>query len=117
VTTAFDAATRGAHWAAFADNAGTIAVGALANLAIWNIEDRDAQEPAQLPRLDDGRFQTCAATISAGQFVYQSESSVGSEPIRAERAQRAEQSNFGSRLRRAEEERAEHAFRLRARTK
>jgi len=114
VTTAFDAATRGAHWAAFADNAGTIAVGALANLAIWNIEDRDAQEPAQLPRLDDGRFQTCAATISAGQFVYQSESSVGSEPIRMEPA---EQSNFGSRLRRAEEERAEHAFRLRARTK
>jgi predicted amidohydrolase YtcJ len=115
VTTAFDAATRGAHWAAFADNAGTIAVGALANLAIWDIEDRDAQEPAQLPRLDDGPFPTCAATISAGQFVYQSESSVGgSEPIRAERA---EQSNFGSRLRRAEEERGDTLFRLRATTK
>ena len=32
VASAFDAATRGGHWAAFADNAGTVQVGAVAIL-------------------------------------------------------------------------------------
>jgi predicted amidohydrolase YtcJ len=99
VTTAFDAATRGAHWAAFDDNAGTITVGAIANLAVWDAADGNAHEPAQLPRLDDGPLPICAATIAAGQFVYKSESFAGSH------------------LRRAEEERADTLFRLRATTK
>ena len=38
---AFDAATRGAHWAAFADNAGTIRAGALASLAVWDIDNTE----------------------------------------------------------------------------
>jgi predicted amidohydrolase YtcJ len=83
VTAAVDAATRGAHWAAFADNAGTITVGALANLAIWDVADDNLEGPVDLPRLDDGPLPTCAATIAAGQFVYQSESFAGSGAIRA----------------------------------
>ena len=71
---AFDAATRGAHWAAFADNAGTITVGAAANLAVWDVADVDLDRSTGLPRLEDGPLPTCAATISAGQFIYRSES-------------------------------------------
>jgi predicted amidohydrolase YtcJ len=74
VACAFDAATRGAHWAAFADNAGTITVGAAANLAVWDVADVDLDRSTGLPRLEDGPLPTCAATISAGQFVYRSES-------------------------------------------
>jgi predicted amidohydrolase YtcJ len=74
VRAAFDAATRGAHWAAFADNAGTIRVGAAADLAIWDLADADLEEPFNLPRLDDGPLPTGAATIAAGRFVYKSES-------------------------------------------
>ncbi len=78
VASAFDAATRGADWAAFADNAGTVRVGALADLAIWDIPDDSLQEPTPLPRLDDGPLPTCAATISAGRLIYQSESFLAS---------------------------------------
>ena len=84
VASAFDAATRGAHWAAFTDNAGTISVGALANLAIWDLSDDDLHQPTPLPRLDDGPLPTCAATVSAGQLIYESESFVGSRLRRAE---------------------------------
>jgi predicted amidohydrolase YtcJ len=73
VAAAFDAATRGAHWAAFADNAGTMRVGAAAHLAVWDVADADLEGPFGLPRLDDGPLPMCAATISAGQFVYKSE--------------------------------------------
>jgi predicted amidohydrolase YtcJ len=72
VASAFDAATRGAHWAAFADNAGTIQVGALANLAIWDVPNDDLAGPAPLPLLDHGPLPTCAATISGGQLIYRS---------------------------------------------
>jgi predicted amidohydrolase YtcJ len=74
MASAFDAATRGAHWAAFADRAGTIRPGALANLAVWDVGDERLEGPAPLPRLDGGPLPTCIATISAGQFIYQSES-------------------------------------------
>jgi predicted amidohydrolase YtcJ len=84
IGSAFDAATRGAHWAAFADNAGTIEVGALANLAVWDLADSGLEEPGGLPRLDDVPLPICAATISAGQFICQSESFVGSRRGRAE---------------------------------
>ena len=67
VASAFDAATRGAHWAGFADNAGTIRAGAAASLAIWDIEDTELDGPAPLPRLDGDELPTCVATISAGQ--------------------------------------------------
>jgi predicted amidohydrolase YtcJ len=80
VASAFDAATRGAHWAAFADNAGTVRVGALANLAVWDVPDDSLPEPTPLPCLDDDPLPTCAATISAGRLVYQSESFLGSRP-------------------------------------
>lgn len=73
VAAAFDAATKGAHWAAFADKAGAIRVGAAAHLAVWDVADADLEGPFSLPRLDDGPLPTCAATISAGQFVYKSE--------------------------------------------
>jgi predicted amidohydrolase YtcJ len=94
VAAAFDSATRGAHWAAFADNAGTITVGALANLAVWDISEADLEGPLPLPRLDDGPLPTCAATIATGEFIYQSQSFLGSleGAIRAERAPRARQS-------------------------
>jgi predicted amidohydrolase YtcJ len=72
VASAFDAATRGAHWAAFADNAGTVRVGALANLAVWDVADDGLESPAPLPRLDHGPLPTCAATISAGRLIYSS---------------------------------------------
>lgn len=84
VVSAFDAATRGPHWAAFADNAGTITVGAMANLAVWDLADSSLEEPGGLPRLDGVPLPICAATISAGQFIYQSESLVGSRPRCAE---------------------------------
>jgi predicted amidohydrolase YtcJ len=74
VSSAFDAATRGAHWAAFADNAGTIRAGALASLAIWDIDNTELDGPAPLPRLDGDELPTCVATISAGQLIYRSES-------------------------------------------
>src|SRR4029450_12049260 len=72
VASAFDAATRGGHWAALADNAGTIRVGAVANLAVWDVGDAALEGPAPLPRLDAGVLPTCVATISAGQLIYQS---------------------------------------------
>ena len=71
VASAFDAATRGAHWAAFADNAGTIRAGALANLAVWDVCDDGLEGSPPLPRLELG-LPTCAATISAGQLIYRS---------------------------------------------
>ena len=71
----------------------------MASLAVWDVGDAGLEGAAPLPRLDAGALPTCAATISAGQLIYQSESFVG------------------SRLRRAEEERADTLFRLRARTK
>jgi predicted amidohydrolase YtcJ len=111
VAAAFDAATRGAHWAAFEDNAGTIEVGAAANLAIWDAAADALEGEAPLPASLDGVLPTCAATISAGQLIYQSKS------IRAERAQVSEAIKHGSRLRRAEEERADTLFRPRATTK
>jgi predicted amidohydrolase YtcJ len=80
VVAAFDAATRGAHWAAFADNAGTIQQGALASLAIWDVESGELEGPAPLPRLDTTALPTCVATIAAGRFIYQSESFVRIAP-------------------------------------
>jgi predicted amidohydrolase YtcJ len=71
---AFDAATTGPNWAAFADNAGSITVGALANLAVWDVADAGLLAPTGLPRLDDAPLPTCAATMSAGQLIYQSDS-------------------------------------------
>jgi predicted amidohydrolase YtcJ len=73
VASAFDAATRGGHWAAFADNAGTIRVGAVASLAVWDVGGAGLEGPAPLPRLDDGALPTCVATISEGRLIYQSE--------------------------------------------
>ena len=99
VASAFDAASRGAHWAGFTDNAGTIRTGALANLAVWDVGDDGLDGLAPLPRLDAGALPTCVATISAGQLIYQSESFAGSG------------------LRRAEEERADMPLRLGATTK
>jgi predicted amidohydrolase YtcJ len=77
VASAFDAATRGGHWAAKADNAGTIRAGAVANLAVWDVEEGSLEGPALLPGLRDGALPTCAATISAGQLIYQSASGDG----------------------------------------
>jgi Predicted metal-dependent hydrolase with the TIM-barrel fold len=74
VASAFDAATRGAHWAGFADNAGVIRAGFAASMAIWDIGDADLRGPAPLPQLDDDALPTCIATISSGQIVYRSES-------------------------------------------
>ena len=84
VASAFDAATRGAHWAAFTDNAGAIRVGAEASLAVWDVPDDALEGPTPLPLLDDGPLPICAATIAAGQLIYQSEPFVGSRLRRAE---------------------------------
>jgi predicted amidohydrolase YtcJ len=96
ITSAFDAATRGAHWAGFTDNAGTIRSGALANLAVWDTTDNGREGPTLLPGLDHDPLPTCVATMSSGQFVYESEEFAGSRP------------------RRVEGERADTPFRLRA---
>jgi len=69
----FDAASRGAHWAGLVDDAGTIAVGQRADLAVWNL---DAAEPlsAGLPALAaDQPLPECAATIAGGRIVYTSD--------------------------------------------
>ena len=84
IAAAFDAATRGAHWAAFAENAGTITVGAVADLAVWDLGESDLQGAVPLPRLNDEPLPTCAATMAAGEFIYQSGSFLGSRPRRAE---------------------------------
>jgi predicted amidohydrolase YtcJ len=73
VAAAFDAATRGAHWAACNDKAGAIRVGAVASLAVWDVRDDDLEGPTPLPLLDDGPLPICAATIAAGQLIHQSE--------------------------------------------
>jgi predicted amidohydrolase YtcJ len=73
VFAAFDAGSRGAHWAALADNAGTIQPGALASLAIWDVGSGELEGPAPLPRVDTTALPTCVATISAGRLIYQSE--------------------------------------------
>ena len=41
VPVAFDAASRGAHWAGLVDDAGTIAVGGRADLAVWDVGRAD----------------------------------------------------------------------------
>ena len=74
VASAFDAATRGGHWAAFADNAGTIRAGAVASLAVWDVEVGAFEGEAALPALREGPLPTCAATTSAGRLIYRSES-------------------------------------------
>jgi predicted amidohydrolase YtcJ len=73
IRSAFHAATRGGHWAGLADNAGTIRVGAVANLAVWDVGDNGLEGPTPLPRIDEGPLPTCVATMSAGQLIYQSE--------------------------------------------
>jgi predicted amidohydrolase YtcJ len=73
VGSAFHAATRGAHLAACNDNAGAIRVGAVASLAVWDVRDDDLEGLTPLPLLDDGPLPICAATIAAGQLIYQSE--------------------------------------------
>jgi predicted amidohydrolase YtcJ len=73
ITSAFHAATRGAHWAGFTDNAGSIRMGALANLAVWDAIDNGREGPTPLPGLDDDPLPTCVATMSSGQLIYQSE--------------------------------------------
>jgi predicted amidohydrolase YtcJ len=73
VASAFRAATRGAHWAGLTDNAGSIRMGAHADVAVWDAGDDDLDGPTPLPRLDDGPLPTCVATMSAGQVIYQSE--------------------------------------------
>jgi predicted amidohydrolase YtcJ len=73
VTAAFAAATKGAHWAAFADNAGEIRPGALASLAVWDIDGIELEGPVSLPRLAENELPTCAATVSAGRLIYRSD--------------------------------------------
>jgi len=69
---AFDAATRGAHWAALADRTGLIAESWKADLAIWDV-DPDLLDPASgLPLLAAGApLPECAATVAAGRIVHQ----------------------------------------------
>jgi predicted amidohydrolase YtcJ len=70
---AFDAATRGAHWAAFADRAGLIAAGWQADLAIWDFDSGQLDPASGLPDLAaDAPLPECAATVAAGTLVHQS---------------------------------------------
>jgi predicted amidohydrolase YtcJ len=80
IAAAFRAATQGAHWAAFTDNAGTIRRGAVASLAIWDVGSGGLEGHAPLPRVDTTALPTCVATISAGRLIYQSESFVRIAP-------------------------------------
>ena len=59
---AFDAATRGAHWAAFADRAGLIAAGWQADLAIWDVDPEQLDAASGLPRAG----HRCAAARMRG---------------------------------------------------
>ncbi|HEX8488089.1 MAG TPA: amidohydrolase [Propionibacteriaceae bacterium] len=72
--TAFDAATRGGHWAARDDGAGTLAVGARASLAVWEESGRtrtDADSPVDLPGLEPGSpLPECVLTLASGRLVH-----------------------------------------------
>jgi hypothetical protein len=48
-------------------------VGAVASLAVWEVEAGGLEGEAPLPSLRDGVLPTCAATISAGKLIYQSQ--------------------------------------------
>jgi predicted amidohydrolase YtcJ len=75
---AFDAATRGAHWAAFADRAGLIAAGWQADLAIWDVDPEQLDAASGLPELDTGApLPECAATVAAGRIIHRSEPFAG----------------------------------------
>ncbi len=72
-TAAFDAATRGAHWAARRDRSGRLAPGWSADLAIWDVEAGLLDRSTGLPVLSAGDpLPTCAATIAGGRVVHRS---------------------------------------------
>lgn len=67
---AVDAASRGAHWAGLVDDAGTIAAGHRADLAVWDIS-RAGPLSAGLPDLvGEQPLPECAATIAGGRVVF-----------------------------------------------
>jgi hypothetical protein len=70
VEAAFDAATRGGHWAAGDDGAGTLAVGARASLAVWEESGpsrTDAESSVELPGLEPGSpLPECVLTLASG---------------------------------------------------
>ena len=67
---AFACATVGGHRAAGDDLSGTLAPGAPAHLAVWEVEAGDL-DPAGLPRFDDdGPLPRCAATVVDGRVVH-----------------------------------------------
>jgi predicted amidohydrolase YtcJ len=73
VPVAFDAASRGAHWAGLVDDAGTITVGRRADLAVWDVGRADPLG-AGLPELAaDAPLPECAATLAGGRIVYTSD--------------------------------------------
>jgi predicted amidohydrolase YtcJ len=73
VAVAFDAASRGAHWAGLVDDVGTIAVGRRADLAVWDV-GRAEPLSAGLPGLAaDQPLPECAATLAGGRIVHTSD--------------------------------------------
>ena len=68
---AFDAASRGAHWAGRVVRAGTIAAGSRADLAVWDVDPALVVPGSGLPQLAaDLPLPDCAATIAGGRVVY-----------------------------------------------
>lgn len=68
---AFDAATRGGHWAAHDDTAGRLTVGSRASFAVWDdVAGADAG-PVGLPWLEPGAdLPGCVLTVASGRIVY-----------------------------------------------
>jgi predicted amidohydrolase YtcJ len=72
---AFDAATRGGHWAAHDDAAGTLSVGSRASFAVWESDPDELRsvELGGLPTLDPGAaLPSCAVTVATGRVVHHS---------------------------------------------
>ena len=70
---AFDAASRGAHWAGLVDDAGTIAVGRRADLAVWDVGRADPLSAGLPGSKADQPLPECAATLAGGRIVYTSD--------------------------------------------
>ena len=71
VPVAFAAATRGGHRAARDDTAGVLAVGARADLAVWDVDPELLDPASGLPRLAaDEPLPTCVATVGAGRVLH-----------------------------------------------
>ncbi|MFL6065346.1 MAG: amidohydrolase [Friedmanniella sp.] len=81
VRAAFDAATRGGHQAVGDDQAGLLAVGARADLAVWDVDPGTLDPATGLPRLEPADpLPRCVATLGAGRVLQTDADALGKLP-------------------------------------